>query len=204
MNFLAILICLVILVIAGSYFVYNAYLPPEVLRKNPQQDPGYTLQPVPAIPALTHPVSPVVPLPGSMQDPEPKCNTQVADSRIPFHVNVSYTIRDPIPGIRYTLNESESGRTIVLGKGDVVEINLRSIPGLAYHWVIPVSGCGLELVNSGTYHDGGDFLTTGHFRARYRAGSPGTSVLNGKFVLPPDDMVNGAPRFNLTVIVTQT
>ena len=39
----AILICLVILVIAGSYFVYTAYLPPEDLRQNQHKDPGSTL-----------------------------------------------------------------------------------------------------------------------------------------------------------------
>lgn len=43
--YLVILVCLVILVIAGSFFVYNAYLPPEDLRQNLQQDPWRTIQP---------------------------------------------------------------------------------------------------------------------------------------------------------------
>jgi len=108
-----------------------------------------------------------------------------------------------MPGIRYALNESESGRTIELEKGEIVEINLRWIPSLALDWVIPVSGCGLELVNAGTYSDGGDFWNnTGHYRIRYQAVSPGTSVIDGKFGVPPNGNVNEAtPRFNLTVIV---
>ncbi len=200
-KYLAILSCLVILVIVGSYFVYNAYLLPEDLRQNQQQDPRRILQPTSAIPALTQPASTAVPLTGSTQEPGAICNTQVADSRNPFPENISNAIRDPIPEIRYSINEGESGRTIVLGKGELVEINLRWIPGLAFHWVIPASGCGLELVNSGVYCDPcGDFWnTTGHYRARYRAVSPGTSFLDGRFVLTKPNA--GDLLFNLTVIV---
>ena len=105
-----------------------------------------------------------------------------------------------MPGIRYSLNESDSGRTIVLANGDIVEINLRWIPGLGFHWIIPVSGCGLELVNAGTYSDGGDFWNnTGHYRVRYRAVSSGTSVIDGKFILIHEE--EGDLGFNLTMIV---
>jgi hypothetical protein len=44
-RYQAALVCLVILVIAGSFFVYNAYLPPEDLRQNQTQDPGHTIRP---------------------------------------------------------------------------------------------------------------------------------------------------------------
>ncbi len=44
-RFLAVLACLVILVIAGSYFFYYVYLPPEDLPQNQLLDPGITLQP---------------------------------------------------------------------------------------------------------------------------------------------------------------
>lgn len=136
------------------------------------------------------------------QDPGSRCNPQVADSRIPVPVNISNAIRDPIPGIRYSLNESESGRTIVLGTGEIVEINLRWVPGVAWNWIIPVSGCGLELVQSGVYSDGGDFWNvTGHYRVRYRAVSPGTSFLDGTFGGTSGGMAKGMPTFNLTVIV---
>ncbi|WP_148277676.1 protease inhibitor I42 family protein [Methanoregula formicica] len=105
-----------------------------------------------------------------------------------------------MPGIRYSLGENDSGKTIILGKGDIVEINLRWIPGLGFHWVIPVSGCGLELVNAGTFSDGGDFWNnTGHYRVRYRAVSPGTSIIDGKFILSHEG--KGDLGFNLTVIV---
>jgi predicted secreted protein len=173
--YLAVFVCLVILVIAGSYFVYYTYHPGEDLRQN---------------------------VPGSTLDPGSGCDPQVASSRVLVPVDTSISVRDTMPGIRYSLNESDSGMTIVLGKGDIVEINLRWIPSLSLRWVIPVSGCGLELVNDRYYDTGTDFWnTSGHYRVRYRAVSPGTSVLDGKFVDFPDDIGKGAPRFNLTVIV---
>ena len=130
------------------------------------------------------------------------CNPQTAVPRVPVPVDTSVPIQDPMPGIRYSLNQSDSDRTIVLGKGDIVEINLRFAPGLAMRWIVPVSGCGLELVNDGNYYTGGDFWNnTGHYRARYRAVSPGTSVLNGKLVITPNEDLTGDLRFNLTVIV---
>ena len=108
-----------------------------------------------------------------------------------------------MPGIRYSLNESESGKTLMLGKGNIVEINLRWIPGLANNWIVLVSVCGLELVNAGTYSDGGDFWNnTGHYRIRYRAMTSGTSIIDGIFGVSPRGTATKAnPRFNLTVIV---
>jgi predicted secreted protein len=188
----AILICLVILVIAGSYFVYMKYLPSENLRQNQQQNPEHTIQPT----------SPAIPVPGSTQDPGSVCDPKTVDPRIPVPVDTSIPIQYPMPVIRHSLNESDSGKTIVLGKGDLFEINLRFAPGLAMRWTVPVSGCGLELVNDGNYYTGGDFWNnTGFYRARYRAVSSGTSAFNGKLVITPTEDPMGAPRFNLTVIV---
>jgi hypothetical protein len=163
----------------------------------------------------TPPDSTAVPVPGSTQDfgspgnqtgPGPLvrlgswCDPQVAGPRIPVPVDTSVPIQDPMPGIRYSLNRSETDRTIVLGTGDIVEINLGFAPGLAMRWIVPVSGCGLELVNDGTYYTGSDFWNnTGYYRARYRAVSHGTSVLNGKLVIRPEEA--GGLLFNLTVIV---
>jgi hypothetical protein len=105
-----------------------------------------------------------------------------------------------MPGIRYSFNRSESGRTIVLEKGDVVEIDLGFAPSQPFHWIVQGSGCGIELLNAGTYFSGGDYWNnTGSYRARYRAVSPGTSVLNGKLVLTPEE--SGMLTFNLTMIV---
>jgi len=105
-----------------------------------------------------------------------------------------------MPGIRHSFGENDSGKTIVLGTGDVIEINLGWAAGLPFRWIVSVSGCGLELVNGGNYVEGvGFWNTTGHYRARYRAVSPGTSVINGKLVLNPDEA--GDLLFNLTVIV---
>jgi len=141
--------------------------------------------------------SPADPLPDSTQDPGPVCNSNL---QIIAPVDTSVPVRDPMPGIRYSLNRSDSDRTIVLEKGDIVEVTLGFAPGLAMRWIVPVSGCGIELVNDGTYYSGGDFWNnTGYYRARYRAISPGTSVLNGKLVFRPEDP--GGLRFNLTMIV---
>jgi hypothetical protein len=141
--------------------------------------------------------SPAESLPGSTQDPGPVCNS---DLQIIAPVDASIPIQDPMPGIRYSFNRSETGRTIVLEKGDIVEVTLGFAPSLAMRWIVPVGGCGIELVNDGTYYTGGDFWNnTGYYRARYRAIRPGTSVLNGKLVIRPDDP--GGLRFNLTVIV---
>jgi len=170
---LAILICLVILVLAVSYVVYTAYLPSENL--NPE-------------------------VPGSPQDPGSLCNLSAAGPRVPVPVDTSVPIQDPMPGIRYSFTRDESGKTIVLAKGEIVEINLGFAPGLAMRWVVPVSGCGIELVNDGVWYTGGDFWNnTGFYRARYRAVSPGTSALSGKLVLKPEEA--GGLLFNLTVIV---
>jgi predicted secreted protein len=195
-----ILICLVILVIAGSYFVYYAYLPPGDLHQNQQEDTGRSLQPTSAIPASTQPVFPTTPVLGSTQDPGSLCDPKATAPRIPAPIDTSVPIRDPMPGIRFSLNESDSDKTIVLGKGDVFEINLVWRPGHGFHWIVPVSGCGLDLVNDGYYSEGADiWSTSGNYRARYRAVSPGTSVLNGKYLVKPDKMV--ILWFNLTVIV---
>jgi len=105
-----------------------------------------------------------------------------------------------MPGIRYSLGENDSGKTIVLGTGDVVEINLGWAAGLPFRWIVSVSGCGLELVNDGNYVEGiGFWNTAGNYRARYRAVSPGTSVIDGKLVFKPEEA--GDLVFNLTVIV---
>lgn len=122
---------------------------------------------------------------------------------VPEPVDTSIPVRDPIPGIRYSINESESGRTVVLEKGEIVEINLRWAPGVAWSWDIPVYGCGLEILNDGYYDTGTDFWNqSGHYRARYRAIRSGTSFINGIFGVPPDGTVHASnPKFNLTVIV---
>lgn len=154
----------------------------------------------PAVPASAQPASHAEPVSGPTQDPGSQCNLSATDPRILVPVDTSVPIRDPMPGIRYFFTRDESGKTIVLAKGEIVEINLGFAPGLAMRWVVPVSGCGIELVNDGVWYTGGDFWNnSGFYRARYRAVSPGTSVINGKLVLKPDEA--GDLLFNLTVIV---
>jgi len=196
-NYPAALIGIVVLIVAGSYVVFTLYVPQGNLIRNPSQD----FQPTPNIPVLTQAGSPVgTSVSGSTQDPGPVCNLSTAGSRILVPTNTSVPIRDPMPGIRYSFDRDDSGKTIVLEKGELVEINLGFAPGLAMRWVVPVSGCGIELVNDGVWYTGGDFWNnTGFYRARYRAVSPGTSVIDGKLVLRPEEA--GDLLFNLTVIV---
>jgi len=154
----------------------------------------------PAITTLIPPATPTLLVPGSVQDTVPTCSPPDVAPIIPVPVDTSIPIRDPMPEIRYSFNRSESGRTIVLEKGDVVEINLGYASGQPFHWIVQGSGCGIKLLNAGAYSSGGDFWNnTGNYRARYRAVSPGTSVLNGKLVLTPEE--NGMLTFNLTMIV---
>jgi len=203
-NQIAIII-LIILVLAGSYVVYSAYLPSETHSQNQSEISSHPLQTGSISPGQAQSSSSLEPAPGTTPDSVSVCTPLITDSRIAVPANISNAIRDPIPGIRYSLNENESGRTIVLGKGDVVEINLRWVPGVAWDWIITTSGCGIELVQSGVYSDGGDFWNnTGHYRVRYRAVSPGTSIIDGIFgVSPRGTATESNPRFNLTVIVKQ-
>ncbi|MCK9581150.1 MAG: protease inhibitor I42 family protein [Methanoregula sp.] len=162
---------------------------------------------------ITNPVNiSAVPVPGSTQYPGSsgdqtgsgsRCDPQDAAPRVPVPVDTSIPVRDPMPGIRYSIHENESGRTVVLEKGDIVEINLRWAPSVSWTWDVPVSGCGLELVNDGYYDTGTDYWnTSGHYRARYRAVGPGTAFIYGEFGVPPYGTATDAtPRFNLTVIV---
>ena len=125
------------------------------------------------------------------------------DPHVPTPVDTSIPVRDPMPGIRYSINENESGRTVVLEKGDIVEINLRWAPSVAWSWDVPVYGCGLEMVNDGYYDTGTDYWnTSGHYRARYRAVGSGRTFIDGVFGVPPGRTASASnPRFNLTVIV---
>ena len=168
--------------------------------------------------AQLEPVTQVIPLPGSTKDPGfpgnqtgpgpvvspgSGCDPRDAGPRVPVPVDTSVPIRDPMPGIRYSFGEGDSGRTIEIGKGDVFEITLRWAPSVAWNWDIPVSGCGLEMVNEGYYDTGTDYWNqSGHYRARYRAIRSGTSFIDGIFGVPPGGTAHEwNPRFNLTVIV---
>lgn len=194
LNHPAIIIGLFILVIAGGYVIYNSQILSENLQQNHPQNLKPAFKPTPAIPVPARPSGPGVP------ENESQCDPQFAGSRTLIPVDTSVPIRDPIPGTRYSLNESDSDRTLVLANGDVIEINLQINPGLGLHWVVPVSGCALELTNDGSFSNGGDFWNvTTYYRARYRAVRYGTSVISGRRIL--SDEREGDPRFNLTVIV---
>ncbi len=166
----------------------------------------------------TQPASPAVPVSGSTENPGSpndqtgpgpiegtvsRSDTRDAGPRVPVPVDTSVPVRDPMPGIRYSLGEGDSGRTIEIGKGDVFEISLRWAPSVAWDWNILVSGCGLEMVNDGYFDTGTDYWNqSGHYRVRYRAISPGTSFIDGVFGVPPGGTAHESnPKFNLTVIV---
>ena len=165
----------------------------------PTLPPGHPpLSTIPETPFMTE--SSAIPPPVFTQDPITGCTME---SHVPVPVDTSVPVRDPMTGIRFFLDESESGRTVVLEKGDIVEINLRWAPSVAWTWDVPVYGCAIELLNDGYYSGGGDYWNqSGHYRARYRAKSPGTSFIDGIFGVAPSGTAHAwNPRFNLTVIV---
>ncbi|KAF1078417.1 hypothetical protein MKMG_00665 [Methanogenium sp. MK-MG] len=117
------------------------------------------------------------------------------------------TENEPMSGIRYFLNEIDSGRTITLQKGDSLDITLPTTPGLAYRWIMPVTGSGPELMNASTtteipnnanWSNGSPFFPSGKYRFCYRAVSTGTSVFEGVFSHNVCD-TEYSRRFNLTV-----
>jgi predicted secreted protein/outer membrane lipoprotein-sorting protein len=138
----------------------------------------------------------------------PRCIPKYQEYVEPPRTDPSSPIDQPLPGgVRYSLNESDSGRTVTLRTGEVVEITLRDIPGLAYRWMMPVDGSGLDLVNAGPFYvetqspldpDYSFFSGKGYYRWRFRAISPGTETFDGIFALSGCD-IQGADRFNLTV-----
>jgi hypothetical protein len=186
--YLVILLGLVILIIVGGCITNSTSSQTSDATTAGKTSPTTT---------TTHPASPPESPSSSTQNSGSECNTE---SRINIPVDTSVPIKDPIPGIRYSFNRSETGRTIILEKGDIVEINLGYAPSQPFHWIVKGSGCGIELLNVGTFSSGGDYWNnTGIYRARYRAITPGTSFLDGKLVLTSEE--SGMLTFNLTVIV---
>jgi hypothetical protein len=193
----AIFIAIVFIVLTGGCVTdTSASSSTGIPAVTPTLPPGHP--PLSTVTATEYTPEPsAVPPPVFTPDPITGCTM---DPHVPVPVDTSIPVRDPMPGIRYSINESESGRTVVLQKGDIVEINLQFNPGLAFHWVVPVYGCALELTNDGSFSNGRDFWNvTAYYRARYRAVRDGTSVISGRRILSAER--EGDPRFDLTVIV---
>jgi len=193
-------IVLILLVLAGGC-VTDTVSPPATSTpaETPTLPPGHL--PLSTITATPYPSQiPAASSPRFTPDPLTGCPM---NSIVPEPVDTSVPVRDPMPGIRYSINESESGRTIVLEQGEIVEINLRWAPGVAWNWGMLLTGCSLEMLNDGYYDTGTDFWnTSGHYRARYRAVRPGSSYIYGEFGLPPHGTATeSTPRFDLTVNV---
>jgi predicted secreted protein/outer membrane lipoprotein-sorting protein len=138
----------------------------------------------------------------------PRCVPKYVNYIEPPRTDTSVPIDQPLPGgVRYSLKESDSGSTVTVRPGDVIEITLTEIPGLAFHWIMPIEGSGLELMNAGSIYEMPDDFNMlsgqGYYRWRFRALSPGTETIDGIFALFGCDIQN-AKRFNLTVQVTET
>lgn len=197
-----ILVGIVLVVLAGGCITDSPASPSAgIPDATPTLPPGHPpLRTVTGTPYMPEP--PVIAPPVFTPDPLTGCSME---SWVPVPVDTSVPVRDPLPGIWYSLNESESGRTIEIEEGGIVEITLRWAPGVAWNWDVPVHGCSIELLNDGYYSGGGDFWNqSGHYRARYRAKAPGRSFIDGVFGVAPGGTPRaGNPRFNLTVIVKQ-
>jgi outer membrane lipoprotein-sorting protein/predicted secreted protein len=141
----------------------------------------------------------------------PRCVPRYVHWVEPRGTDTSVPIDQPLPGgVRYSLNESDSGRTITLRTGEVLDITLPTITGLAFRWIMPTEGTGLELMNAGSIYEppqpSDDYVFNllggkSYTRWRYRAVSPGTETFDGIRALDGCD-IQGAPRFTLTVQVT--
>jgi len=190
---------MLVVVIAGCVTDSPASPSPITPPVTPTLPPNHP--PLATLPETPYPTPmPAAPSPRFTPDPDTGCTMEY---RVLEPVETSVPVRDPIPGIPYSLNESESGRKVVLAPGESVEINLRWAPGVAWSWDVSVAGCSVELLNDGYYSTGTDFWnTSGYYRARYRAVRPGTSFIDGIFGVPPGRMGTASnPRFNVTVIV---
>jgi predicted secreted protein len=137
----------------------------------------------------------------------PRCVPKYVNYVEPPRSNNSVPIDQPLSGgVQYSFNESDSGRDVTIRTGEVIEITLRTIPGLAYRWIMPTEGSGLELMNAGSIYEmpeTNDFLSgRGFYRWRFLAVNPGTETFDGIFSLDGCDVQN-AKRFTLTVEVVE-
>ena len=140
----------------------------------------------------------------------PRCVPKFVNYVEPLRTDTSVSIDQPLPvGVRFALNESDSGRTISLKSGDIVEITLSTIPGLGFRWIMPAEGSGMTLLNAGPFYEmpektddnySGFMGGRGYYRWRYLAEGPGTETINRIFSTSGCD-IQGAKRFNLTVNV---
>jgi predicted secreted protein/outer membrane lipoprotein-sorting protein len=140
----------------------------------------------------------------------PRCVPKFVNYVEPPRTDALVPIDQPLPGgVRFSLHESDSGRIISLKNGDIVEITLSTIPGLAYRWIMPAEGSGLTLLNAGPFYEmpektddyySGFMGGRGYYRWRYLAEGPGTETIDGIFSISGCD-IQGARRFNLTVNV---
>jgi predicted secreted protein len=140
----------------------------------------------------------------------PRCVPKYVNYVEPPRTDTSVPIDQPLPGgVRFSLNESDSGRTISLKNGDTIEITLSTIPGLAYRWIMPAEGSGLTLLNAGPFYEMpektddnyANFMSgRGYYRWRYLAEGPSTETIDGIFSVSGCE-IQEAKRFNLTVNV---
>jgi len=143
----------------------------------------------------------------------PRCVPKYVNYVEPPLTDTSVPLDKPLPeGVRYSLNESDSGRTVILHTGEVIEITLDIIPGLAIQWIMPTEGASLELMNAGPiiYHIPETeeytpplYRLRGYYRWRFRAIHPGIETFDGIFSSSGCD-IGKAKRFNLTVQVTDS
>ncbi|OPY43726.1 MAG: hypothetical protein A4E40_00056 [Methanoregulaceae archaeon PtaU1.Bin059] len=143
----------------------------------------------------------------------PRCIPKYVNYVEPPGIDPSVPLSEPLLGrVRYSLNETDSGRVVTLVRGEIIEITLRIIPSLAFRWLMPAEGSGLELLNAEAFSVLPDdldlnssgalvyFKSNGYYRWRFLAKDPGITIFDGIFSLDGCD-IGGAKRFNLTVQV---
>ncbi len=140
-----------------------------------------------------------VPPPGSV----PIC---FPDSVVLPGTDPSIPITEPFPGgVRDSLSESDSGRTIMAHTGEVIEITLPFAPSLGMRWFMTKEGSCLELINAGEiiHMIPGELEPSGDYRWRFRALTPGNETLNGVLSLGECDSGTYTPGFILFVNIVE-
>ncbi len=121
--------------------------------------------------------------------------------------DTSVPIDQPLPGEDIiSLNERDSGRTITVNPGTVIEITLGKISGLDYRWIMMNEGAGMVLMNAGEVENvpenSGTSSGKNFYRWRFRAGSPGTETFDA-FMTLDGCYIHGITRFILTAHVKE-
>lgn len=142
-----------------------------------------------------------------------QCDSRYLDYTEPIPADTTVpVVEESLPGLKYSFEINDTGRTVTMNKGDSFEITLVYSPSLAFSWTLVTEPKGLLLLNSGDFSDADpdaeDYriqLTKGprNYRWRYLAEEEGTYFFDGVLAVDPCEIqrFGSWDEFNLTVVV---